>query len=171
MRLKRVQQGSPINSSLYCADLMLSVCKLLPKQPTCSFGWRGWWTRPRGRWRAAAASPLCKFQALCLTSNNRVLYICKGWQVTMHISPEQSHARAVTPDGWPLSARRRPGQTSHFIQTDVQTQFIKCGLLWGQTWRHAKIISKGQVRRKQAPHKQLDFLVSYSFPQRWKILN
>lgn len=61
---------------------------------------------------------------LCLTSNNTALYICKDWQDAVHTAllSAPSHARAVTPDGWPLSAARLLGQPSHFIQTDKHKQ-------------------------------------------------
>lgn len=89
-------------------------------------GWHVWW-----KWHRASEGQqqwihYANSWPLCLTSNNTALYICKAWQDTVHtgLLSKQSHARMVTPNGWPLLAPRLPGQTSCFLSTD--TQLITC---------------------------------------------
>lgn len=98
--------------------------------------------------------------SLCLTSNNSALYICKGWQDTVHTGPlsEHCHARMVTPDGWPLSAVRRLGHTFLFNQTDTQTQLIKWStqlIRWGT--RHISEVKHGTMWRKFKKNTCSDF--------------
>lgn len=87
-------------------------------------GWNAWWKWHRASEGHQQRDHYANVPPLCLTSNNTALYICKGWQDTVHTAllSERSHARMVTPNGWPLSAMRLLGQTSHFIQTHIHWQ-------------------------------------------------
>lgn len=87
-------------------------------------GWNVWHRASEGQQQR---NHYANSRPLCLTSNNTALYICKAWQDTVHtgLLSKWSHARLVTPNGWPLSALRLLGQTSHFIPTDAHEHWHK----------------------------------------------
>lgn len=114
------------------------------------WGWGARWKWRRDKWRAPTAKPLCKFPRHCVWQATTLLCIyAKAWQDTVHTAllSKRSHARVVTPIGWPLTPMRLPAQKWHFIQTDARTQTTsKSSLcvahtlhLRGQTWQDAKI--------------------------------
>lgn len=82
-----------------------------------------WWKSHRASEGHQRRNHYANSPPLCLTSNNTALYIYKAWQDTVHTAllSKRSHARVVTPNGWPLSARRLLGQTPHFTPAGTHT--------------------------------------------------
>lgn len=132
------------------------------------------------RWRAAAANHYANSRPLCLTSNNSALYICKAWQDTVHTAllSKWSHARLVTPKGWPLSATRLLGQTSHFIQADTHThtqaQVVTCMehiTSQGSAWQDTKMDLSSFHTQVWVTSRIIGFLEPLSVLLKWKELD
>ena len=134
-----------------------------------------WWKRRRASEGHRQRDHYANSAPLCLTSNNTALYICKAWQDTVHTAllSERSHARAVTPNGWPLSAMRLLGQSSHFIRTDAHKHWQK--LLITCSTQHISGVKHGRgaetaLCSTETWCQKLNNLISGA-PLRWKVLD